>query len=175
MLAIAMDVQQDRAKSFIEENQLSMTCLVDSNNLLGELYNFTMTPNGFLVDPEGVLCYQQLTEINGGNANVFSLKNPQVPADLGALVSGSLKLGRKQNQEIALNSTRKEQMEIFRVGVELYRCGNLEEATEKFRKALSLDPSNFVIRKQIWAIEHPEKFYPGIDFDWQKNLRLKDD
>ena len=25
-----------------------------------------------------------------------------------------------------------------------------------------------MIRKQIWAVEHPERFYPAIDWDWQK-------
>jgi len=24
------------------------------------------------------------------------------------------------------------------------------------------------VRKQIWMVEHPEKFYPTIDFAWQK-------
>lgn len=32
-----------------------------------------------------------------------------------------------------------------------------------------LDQDNWIIRKQIWALEHPEKFYKGkVDYDWQK-------
>jgi hypothetical protein len=31
-----------------------------------------------------------------------------------------------------------------------------------------LEPDNFVIRKQIWAVENPDRFYDGeIDTDWQ--------
>ena len=30
-----------------------------------------------------------------------------------------------------------------------------------------MDPENFVVRKQIWAVRYPERFYPVIDFDWQ--------
>ena len=34
---------------------------------------------------------------------------------------------------------------------------------------MELAPDNFIIRKQIWAVEHPEKFYQGeIDYDWQQ-------
>lgn len=36
-----------------------------------------------------------------------------------------------------------------------------------WREALRLDPGNFTIRKQIWSVEHSERFYPSIDFDWQ--------
>ena len=32
-----------------------------------------------------------------------------------------------------------------------------------------LEPDNFVIRKQIWAVENSERFYQGpIDTDWQR-------
>jgi len=32
-----------------------------------------------------------------------------------------------------------------------------------------MDPKNFIVRKQIWAIVHPDKFYSGdVDFDWQQ-------
>ncbi len=33
----------------------------------------------------------------------------------------------------------------------------------KVRAVLKLAPDNYVIRKQIWTVEHPEKFYPVID------------
>jgi hypothetical protein len=38
-----------------------------------------------------------------------------------------------------------------------------------WREALRADPDNFVIRKQIWAVEHPERFYPSIDWAWQRD------
>ncbi|MDP6495328.1 MAG: hypothetical protein QGI09_07925 [Dehalococcoidia bacterium] len=35
---------------------------------------------------------------------------------------------------------------------------------------MALDPDNLVILKQIWAVEHPEKFYASnkVDYAWQK-------
>jgi tetratricopeptide (TPR) repeat protein len=56
----------------------------------------------------------------------------------------------------------------FGLGTALYQQGRTAEALASWRAALELDPANFTVRKQIWMIEHPEKFYPTIDFDWQK-------
>jgi tetratricopeptide (TPR) repeat protein len=56
----------------------------------------------------------------------------------------------------------------FGLGTALYQQGRTAEALVSWRAALELDPANFTVRKQIWMIEHPEKFYPTIDFDWQK-------
>lgn len=48
------------------------------------------------------------------------------------------------------------------------------EALGAFRKALGLDRENFLIRKQIWMIEHPEKFHPTIDWAWQRDQLRKE-
>jgi tetratricopeptide (TPR) repeat protein len=56
----------------------------------------------------------------------------------------------------------------FGLGTVEYLQGRTAEALESWRSALALDPANFTVRKQIWMIEHPEKFYPTIDFEWQK-------
>ena len=47
-------------------------------------------------------------------------------------------------------------------------AGKLDQAADLMSKALRHDPANYTIRKQIWALEHPGKFHPVIDFDWQK-------
>lgn len=56
----------------------------------------------------------------------------------------------------------------FGLGTALYQQGRTTDALTSWREALALDPPNFTVRKQIWMVEHPEKFYPTIDFDWQK-------
>ena len=62
----------------------------------------------------------------------------------------------------------------FALGTAQYQQGRTAEALESWRSALSLDPANFTVRKQIWMIEHPEKFYPAIDFDWQKEQLVRE-
>ena len=57
----------------------------------------------------------------------------------------------------------------FQLGLVLLEEGKQEEAMAEWRKALALDPKNWIIHKQIWAVEHPDKFYNGnVDYGWQK-------
>lgn len=55
-------------------------------------------------------------------------------------------------------------------GLVLLHQGQKQAALLKLKQARDLDPENWRIRKQIWAIEHPEKFYNASspDFGWQK-------
>ena len=56
----------------------------------------------------------------------------------------------------------------FGLGTALHQLGQTTDALASWRRALRIEPNNFTIRKQIWRIEYPEKFYPVIDYDWQK-------
>ncbi len=53
--------------------------------------------------------------------------------------------------------------------------GRKEKALEALKRARAVEPDNWIIRKQIWAIEHPEQFYPAINTDWQKEQIKKED
>lgn len=47
--------------------------------------------------------------------------------------------------------------------------GDKPAALVAMNRARSLDPKNWLIRKQIWALEHPDRFYDGpVDFAWQR-------
>lgn len=52
--------------------------------------------------------------------------------------------------------------------------GDRAKAAETLKKARAIAPDNWIIRKQIWAIEHPEQFYPAINADWQKQQIQKE-
>lgn len=57
----------------------------------------------------------------------------------------------------------------FQLGIVLLKSKKREEAIDQFRAAMVLDPQNWLIRKQLWAIESPDAFYDGdVDYDWQK-------
>jgi len=56
----------------------------------------------------------------------------------------------------------------FGLGTALYQQGRVKEALKWWKIARGLDPPNFTVRKQIWMVEHPERFYPTIDSAWQK-------
>lgn len=62
-----------------------------------------------------------------------------------------------------------EALRLFREAGAAIRRGDRQAATILLKKAFPLEPDNYIIRKQLWAIEHPEKFYEGnIDYAWQR-------
>lgn len=62
----------------------------------------------------------------------------------------------------------------FALGSCLLALDSKTDALGQFRKALALDRENYVIRKQVWMIEHPEKFFPEIDWAWQREQLAKE-
>ena len=61
-------------------------------------------------------------------------------------------------------------------GLVLLQQGRKDAALKKFKQARDLDPDNWRIRKQIWAIENPDKFYSGKspDYGWQSEQLKKE-
>ena len=61
-------------------------------------------------------------------------------------------------------------------GLVLLQQGRKDAALNKFKQARDLDPDNWRIRKQIWAIENPDKFYSGKspDYGWQSEQLKKE-
>ena len=61
-------------------------------------------------------------------------------------------------------------------GLVLLQQGQQDAALNKLKQARDLDPDNWRIRKQIWAIESPDKFYTGKspDYGWQSEQLQKE-
>jgi len=61
-------------------------------------------------------------------------------------------------------------------GQVMLQQGQKDAALTKLKQARDLDPDNWRIRKQIWAIENPDKFYSGKspDFGWQSEQLKKE-
>ena len=77
--------------------------------------------------------------------------------------------------EEALEITPTAPAALFRRGVLYLELNLIEDALESFREALESDPKNWLIRKQIWALEHPDKFYEGqVDYRWQRAQMKKE-
>jgi tetratricopeptide (TPR) repeat protein len=103
------------------------------------------------------------------------------PEDAGlhfALGDALLNEGRTQEAESsfarAVQLNPDDWSAAFGLGTALYQQGDSDRALSWWKTARQLDPQNFTVRKQIWMIEHPERFYPVIDLDWQKEqLRLE--
>ena len=119
-------------------------------------------PNGLLVDADGVVRWSKF----GG----FSVDDPEDVAAVERFLGGE-DPGPSPVEPAAyqLGPLERELIQTkLRLGELLLQTGQRDEALAAWRDALRLDPDNFTIRKQIWAAEHPEKFFPEIDFAWQQ-------
>lgn len=121
-----------------------------------------MVPNGLLIDEEGVVRYAKY----GG----FDVAHPDDVATVERfLTTGDPGPSPEATAPYTLDSRDRDRIETkLRLGRTLDELGRHSEATATRREALRIDPRNFTIRKQIWAAEHPEKFHPVIDWDWQR-------
>jgi hypothetical protein len=121
-----------------------------------------VVPNGILLDAEGTIRWAKF----GG----FSVDSPDDVAVVERFLAGE-DPGPSPAQELPYGLGPLEQELVatkLQLGRELLNGGRTAEAVTAWRDALRLDPGNFTIRKQIWVAEHPEKFFPAIDFAWQQ-------
>ncbi len=156
------------ARPFVAAAGAEFPTVVDERGVTGERFGFKVVPNGVLVDEEGVVRFAKY----GG----FSIDNPDDVAAVERFLAGAEPgTSPAVNAPYELGPAEREQVAAkLRLGRRLDETGKRPEAVAAWRDALRLDPENLTIRKQIWAAEHPEKFHPTIDFDWQKG-RLQEE
>ena len=68
----------------------------------------------------------------------------------------------------AYNAMPKDASVLFTMGSCALALDDKDSALVMMKNALRLDPDNYLIRKQIWHIEYPERFHPEIDWGWQR-------
>ena len=140
---------------------VSFPVLIDSVSTLGEALGFRVVPSGFFVDADGLVRYRHLDDFGVADPRVrwnldrFRADEPTESPDSGVVM-------------------KTEALELFAAGVSLHSAGRPDEAIRRWRSALELDPDNFIIRSQIWVAEHPERFYPTVDREWQELQLLKE-
>lgn len=104
---------------------------------------------------------------SGGDGRVLAAGTDALdPGDAavaaGALAEAGAAYGR------ALGDRREDPRALFALGTVHLRAGRVAEALRLWHRAYLLDPSNFLVRKQIWRMLYPERFGDPIDLDWQK-------
>ncbi len=153
---------KDAALGFVEKAGATFPVVADENGLLVRQLGFKVVPNGVLLDQRGIIRYAKY----GG----FSIGNEEDVSAVERFIKGEEAGPSPQTSDAyTLSVTERELVETrLRLGRLLASSGHKEAAILEWQAALRVDPQNFVIRKQIWSARYPEKFYPTIDFEWQK-------
>ncbi|MBA3336591.1 MAG: hypothetical protein H0T49_03390 [Chloroflexia bacterium] len=152
------------AKRLSTAAEVSFPMLVDEEGLTPAGFGFKAVPNGVLVDVDGIVRFAKY----GG----FSIDNEADRAAVERFLDGSEPRAAALDEAAVAEPTNgdagSEVADQLRSGRSLYAAGRTAAAVAAWREALARDPENFVIRKQIWLVEHPERFYPEIDMVWQR-------
>jgi len=150
------------AVPFVATAGATFPTVVDEHGVTSAHLGFKAVPNGVLVDEGGVIQWSKY----GG----FSIENPEDVAVVERFLAGEDPgLSPDATPPYQLGPTERELVATkLQLGQASAQRGRREEAIAAWRDALRLDPENLTIRKQIWAVEHPEKFHPTIDWEWQR-------
>lgn len=163
VIAIALEhAGAEQARPFVAAAHATFPVLVDETGATAAAFGFKVVPNGVLVDADGVVRY--------ANYGDFSVEQAADRAVVERFASGE-DPGESPEATMPYDLDAAERGLVatkLRLGRLLDSLGQRVEAVAEWRAALRYDPENLVIRKQIWAVLHPEKFHPTIDWAWQE-------
>lgn len=159
LIGVAQDAQgPGRVLPLVEEYRVRFPVLIDRTSSMSLSFGFQITPAGAFVDAEGSVRY-----VHSSETEQFDINDPRVRWNLDRFVAGEpLQPIGQQGSGMSPKA-----LELFAEGVSLFSSGLESEGLKRWRQALTLEPDNFLIRSQIWAAEHPERFWPVVDRDWQ--------
>lgn len=156
-----MDVQGPAvAEPWVQKADAAYPALIDQSNKLGKQFNFNYVPLIILFNEQGERVH--------GPAG-FDIDKQENAEKLHAWLEGNKDFEKSSDNNTVQDAGETESSLRFQFGTYLVSAGEKEAALAQLRAALEQDEDNWLIRKQIWAIENPEKFYNGnVDFDWQR-------
>ena len=154
-MSVAVDVQGPAAaRPWAEAAGVTFPTVVDGSNELGRALGYKVVPTGILVDEDGSVRHLQ--------AGSFEVDDEETVALVEAFARGGL------DREAITHEGREEVTARLRLAHRLLAEGRRDEALAELDRAIELDPDDFIARKQRWAIRNPDRFYPAVDRDWQR-------
>lgn len=173
VVVIAQDAQgAELAKPWVEKAGGAYRALLDQHNVIGKAYNVKYVPVGIFLNEDGRLA-RAVGSVNIGD-DEFRGELTQWAA-FGTIPKTWIDKN-KDKKPRALTAEEQEADARFQLAIVLLENGKREEAIAELKRAFVLDSQNWLIRKQLWAIETPEAFYDGnVDYGWQKEQRARED
>lgn len=165
MIGVAQDAQGPaRVRPIVVEARTTFPVLIDRASTVAGFFGFKITPSGIFLDAAANVAY-----IQGSAVNQFDVADPRVRLNLDMHLAG--RVPQPIDDEVRTGS---QALEIFAEGSAMFTAGDKTRAVEIWRRALAIDPDNFLIRSQIWAVENPERFWPAVDREWQEAQLLRE-
>ena len=174
VVSIAQDLQGPSvAIPWLRRAGVTFPSVIDQFNVVGKLFQLKSIPIGILVDEDG-----RLVRPVGGvdiDREPFS-KEVTVWAGTGEIPESWSTVGVQHQSVDAADHSEAEADARFQRAIVHRQNGKRDDAIKELGRAYRLDPSNYIIRKQRWALEAPEMFYAGrVDYEWQRRRQAAED
>ncbi len=161
---MAVDVQgAAKARPWLRKAKASYVALIDTDNKMSSHFNVNYIPLTILFDESGNMSC---------GPRYFNGNDPAAYEEVGNWVRHGEPALTKQSDSPGRETTGFESPEAelrFHLAAQLMRLDRKDQALLQLKQALDNSPNNLLILKQIWAIEHPDRFYEGdVDFAWQR-------
>ena len=172
VISIAQDAQGAAVViPWLEQAGTTFRTLVDQHNELGKAFSLKYVPVAVIVDADGRLV-RPITGVNIGDDGFRAeLEAWATTGDVPAAWRATEAPEHRQ-----LSQAEREADARLQLALVLLEMQRAEEALEQLRLAVKADPGNWLIRKQMWAIETPGAFYHGpVDYAWQKAQQQLED
>lgn len=172
MVSIAQDAQGPGVvKPWLEKAGTSFTTLVDRHNQVGKAYGLKFVPVAIILDARGRLV-RPVAAVNIGDqtfrAELESWAATGKVPDSWRHAQGSV--------QRAMTLAEREADARLQLALVLLEADRTDDALDQLRLAVRADPENWLIRKQMWAIQAPEAFYEGpVDYAWQKAQQQREE
>jgi hypothetical protein len=185
VVTVALDVDADAARPFIEAAHPEHPSLIDEGHVLDELFGVVNVPNGVWIDEDGMIVRPAEPAHPGRNPESESFRTidiSTVPPDVAEMLLEARKIHSDPDVYVAMlrdwiehgsgsrfvlapdevirrsrarSDSEAEAAAHFELGGSLHRAGDHAAAVGHWRSAHRLDPDNWTYRRNAWNFEDP--------------------
>jgi hypothetical protein len=185
VVTVALDVDADAARPFIEAAHPEHPSLIDEAHVLDERFGVVNVPNGLWIDEDGVIVRPAEPAFPGRNPVLDQLKDMDIttlPDEAAAMLAEARKIktdpegylamledwvehgassryALSPTEVVARSQPRADDEALaaaeFELGQHLHRAGDHAAAIPHWRAAHRLYPDNWTYKRQAWEFEDP--------------------
>jgi len=175
MVGMAIDAQGPKvAKPWVEKGGVEYPVLCDEKNILLPPLGVFFVPALIWVNEKGEIV--RGPEKSTGKKEQLDLVRQWIEKGDSVLIN---RKDQKTAQWIPLTPNQQKAQDLFNKGNQMIQDGKPAKlVVPVWEEAFKLDPDNWLIRKQYWALKAPDKFYntgDTPDYKWQRKQIKKGD
>lgn len=180
MVTVALDVDPEAARPFIEAAAPEHPSLIDRSHLVDELFGIVNVPNSVWIDEDGVIVRPvEVSNVQESPVRSRKIDPKSFPPEMRELIfgikrnpesyvaalrdwaaKGAASRWTLEPHEVIARSTPRSPDTAraaahFELGEHLHRLGEIESAQRHWREAHRLAPENWTYKRQAWQLVDP--------------------